>query len=95
MSQLTFTIFSQVLLWLVVKAIYNIFAHPLRRYPGPWYRAASRIPYTVTICRGDTTQRVKALHEKYGHVVRIAPDTLSYTSGEAWAGDYSSLLCYS
>ncbi|KAJ5861760.1 uncharacterized protein N7529_009070 [Penicillium soppii] len=26
------------------------------------------------------------MHRKYGHVVRIAPDTLSYTCSEAWNG---------
>lgn len=26
------------------------------------------------------------LHEKYGEVVRIAPDTLSYTCSQAWTG---------
>jgi hypothetical protein len=26
------------------------------------------------------------LHEKYGEVVRIAPDTLSYSCSQAWIG---------
>lgn len=66
--------------------IYNIYFHPLRHYPGPWYRAASRLPYTFSIFQGNATRRVAALHERYGDVVRIAPDTLSYTTAEAWPG---------
>jgi hypothetical protein len=71
---------------MIFTITYNIFFHPLRHYSGPWYRAASRLPYTVTIFRGGATHRVAALHERYGDVVRIAPDTLSYITAEAWPG---------
>jgi aspirochlorine biosynthesis cytochrome P450 monooxygenase len=70
----------------VARESSNVFAHTLRHYPGPWYRAASRRPYTITIFRGDATQAVTKLHEKYGEVVRIAPDTLSYSCSQAWIG---------
>lgn len=63
-----------------------MFFHPLRSYPGPWYRTASRLPYTYSIFRGKATNRSTSLHLKYGNVVRIAPDTLSYTCSQAWPG---------
>ena len=28
----------------------------------------------------------KAIHDKYGDVVRVAPDTLSFTTSQAWQG---------
>ncbi|KAL5896144.1 hypothetical protein ACKVWM_001359 [Pyricularia oryzae] len=71
------------------RVVYNVFFHPLREYPGPWHRGASRLPYTISIFRGDVTFRVKALHDKYGKVVRITPDTLSYTDSQAWSDVYS------
>ncbi|KAI8624412.1 isotrichodermin C-15 hydroxylase [Xylariaceae sp. FL1651] len=72
----------------ISHVLYNIFLHPLRSYPGPWWRCASRLPYTISIFRGDATQRTKALHDTYGQVVRISPDTLSYTAGQAWLDVY-------
>uniref|UniRef100_A0A8H7N1C1 Uncharacterized protein n=1 Tax=Bionectria ochroleuca TaxID=29856 RepID=A0A8H7N1C1_BIOOC len=74
----------QVLSYTIIKIVYNVFFHPLRSYPGPWYRAASRLPYTISVFRGDVTHRVQQLHQKYGQVVRITPDTLSYTCSQAW-----------
>ena len=34
--------------------------------------------------RGDLPQTVKAIHEEYGQVVRVAPDELSFTDPRAW-----------
>ncbi|KAI1841320.1 hypothetical protein JX265_007920 [Neoarthrinium moseri] len=86
--ELSFLAAGTIVLYLIGKAIYNIFLHPLRNYPGPWYRSASRLPYTVSIFRGDSTRRVEELHKKYGHIVRITPDTLSYTCSQAWTDAY-------
>ncbi|KAJ8124646.1 hypothetical protein O1611_g8994 [Lasiodiplodia mahajangana] len=36
----------------------------------------------------NTTQ-IKALHDKYGQVVRVAPDSLSYTCSQAWSDVYA------
>lgn len=77
---------TQCLVYAFYRVVYNVFFHPLRQYPGPWHRGASRLPYTISIFRGDVTFRVKALHDKYGKVVRITPDTLSYTDSQAWSG---------
>ncbi|KAI0110936.1 isotrichodermin C-15 hydroxylase [Nemania sp. FL0031] len=75
--------------YVLYRVVYNVFFHPLRSYPGPWIRAASRLPYTISIFRGDATHRVKALHDRYGQVVRVAPDSLSYTCSQAWSDVYA------
>ncbi|KAI3325720.1 isotrichodermin C-15 hydroxylase [Xylariaceae sp. AK1471] len=75
--------------YVLYRAIYNVFFHPLRSYPGPWLRAASRLPYTISIFQGDATHEIKALHDKYGQVVRVAPDSLSYTAAQAWTDVYA------
>ncbi|KAI0188626.1 isotrichodermin C-15 hydroxylase [Xylaria flabelliformis] len=77
-------------LYVLYRGIYNVFCHPLRSYPGPWLWSASRLPYTISIFRGDATHRVKSLHDQYGQVVRIAPDSLSYTTGRVWKDVYAS-----
>lgn len=62
--------------------------HPLAKYPGPTFAAASRIPQLYHTFKGDLLGWVNGLHIKYGNVVRVAPDELSYASGEAWKGIY-------
>ncbi|KAJ3577291.1 hypothetical protein NPX13_g3277 [Xylaria arbuscula] len=80
------------LYWSVVAvgtASYNVFFHPLRSYPGPWLWAASRLPYTISIFRGNATHNIKELHDKYGQVVRVTPNSLSYTCSQAWSDIYA------
>ena len=46
--------------------------------------AATRLPYIRFTLAGRSAQVLKALHEQYGEVVRIAPDELSFINGDAW-----------
>jgi cytochrome P450 len=64
--------------------IYNVYFHPLCTYPGPKLFAAFRFPYVYNQLQGRLPIRVKELHDRYGPVVRIAPDELSYTTASAW-----------
>ncbi|KAG4277680.1 hypothetical protein FPRO04_14058 [Fusarium proliferatum] len=80
--------FILCIFYIILHAIYNIRLHPLRRYPGPWWLAATRIPYTFYVLRGTAAQKTKELHDRYGHVVRINPDTLSFASSRAWPDIY-------
>lgn len=68
------------ILWI---AVYNVFFHPLRAYPGPKLWAMTRLPYTRMFLSGDAHRRVLDLHRAYGPVVRVAPDTLSYSHPDA------------
>ncbi|KAH7148170.1 cytochrome P450 ClCP1 [Dactylonectria macrodidyma] len=65
-------------------ALYNIFLSPLSSYPGPKLSAATSIPYLNAVLTGSTWSYVYKLHQKYGDVVRISPNELSYTSAQAW-----------
>ncbi|VUC28941.1 unnamed protein product [Clonostachys rosea] len=75
-------------LWLghrVVLALYNISPfHPLYSIPGPRLAAASYLYETWydLILVGRYTWEIKAMHEKYGPIVRINPD-------EVHCDDYS------
>ncbi|CAG9996205.1 unnamed protein product [Clonostachys byssicola] len=67
-------------------AVYNVFFHPLRKYPGPKLWSASHIPFTIMWMSGTGHKKMLELHEKYGDIVRIAPNQLSFGYPEAWEG---------
>ncbi|OCL06611.1 cytochrome P450 [Glonium stellatum] len=67
---------------------YNIFFHPLAKFPGPTVRAAFSFPGIYRWWKGNSHRKVQELHEKYGNVVRIAPDTLSFIGVQAWKDIY-------
>ncbi|KFA54824.1 hypothetical protein S40293_00762 [Stachybotrys chartarum IBT 40293] len=66
------------------QLVYNIFFHPLASYPGPLYLIASEIALTVYSLLGTSQYPLKAAHDKYGEIVRIAPGTLSCIKPQAW-----------
>ncbi|KAL4910498.1 hypothetical protein BDW74DRAFT_164408 [Aspergillus multicolor] len=74
--------------YLVLHYSYNIFLHPLRKYPGPRLRAASQIPFLLGLISGRHHLIIKDLHEQYGTVVRFAPGHLSYITTDAWREIY-------
>jgi hypothetical protein len=77
----------QYLLYTLGKAIYNIYFHPLSKFPGPKLWAASPIPISWHMILGDSGFTYRKLNEKYGDVVRIAPDELAFTSAAAVKGE--------
>ncbi|KAJ6112030.1 hypothetical protein N7523_008091 [Penicillium sp. IBT 18751x] len=76
--------------YFIGKIIYNVYFHPLAKYPGPRSMAATRIPYMHLILAGQMAQAIKLLHDQYGEVVRIAPDELSFINGDAWKAIYGT-----
>jgi cytochrome P450 len=51
---------------------------------------ASRIPIVYGVLTGKSTGWLVKLHAKYGPVVRVAPDELSYANASAWKDIYGS-----
>jgi hypothetical protein len=89
--------FAQYLFYSIFQAIYNITLHPLSKYPGPKLRGAFYISNSIDVLTGDVPQQCLKLHEQYGDVVRINPNTVSFVKPEAWRGNYfnfSSIECY-
>lgn len=70
--------FSLSILYIFGRIIYNIYFHPLSKYPGPRLYAASRLAITSDLVRGRSPFAIKKLHDRYGDIVRIAPNELSY-----------------
>ncbi|KAF3483151.1 cytochrome P450 CYP3/CYP5/CYP6/CYP9 [Arthroderma uncinatum] len=78
------TVGYALVLFIIVKTVYNLYFHPLRSYPGPWLARASRWYYSYYVKIGRLPHKTKEWHDKYGPCVRIAPDELSYNTAEAW-----------
>ena len=77
-----------VLSWCATRCIYNLYFHPLSRLPGPKLWAASRLPFINHLLRATLVKRMRALHEKYGGVIRVAPDEVSFATVEAYDDVY-------
>ncbi|KAF2622216.1 cytochrome P450 [Macroventuria anomochaeta] len=63
------------LIWLVYSRTF----HPLAKVPGPVWASLSRTWLMYRMFRGDYQLAQVALHEKYGPLIRIAPNELSYS----------------
>ncbi|KAK0113614.1 hypothetical protein ONS96_014469 [Cadophora gregata f. sp. sojae] len=77
---------SLYLIYLGATVIYNLYFHPLSKFPGPASRTGVHAGDYWELYKGSHPQSVKALHEKYGDVVRIRPDSLTFDTAAAWKG---------
>ncbi|KAJ1337314.1 aspirochlorine biosynthesis cytochrome P450 monooxygenase [Microdochium nivale] len=67
-----------------IMAVYNIYFHPLRKYPGPTSWIATPFYYAMLQLRGTCPQDTAKMHRKYGPIVRISANELSFTYPGAW-----------
>ncbi|KAI8937337.1 hypothetical protein NX059_006543 [Plenodomus lindquistii] len=79
---------ATVIAYVAVNALYRLYFHPLKDFPGPRLCAASRIPGHIATWRGTRDPLVREMHAKYGHIVRIGPNQLSFTHPDAWKDIY-------
>lgn len=70
-------------------ASYLAYFHPLASIPGPRHWAASRLFFVLTLYRGCSGIRLKELHEKYGPVVRVSTDEVSFIDEKVWSSFYA------
>ncbi|OBR10577.1 Cytochrome P450 3A17 [Colletotrichum higginsianum IMI 349063] len=83
------------------------FRSPLKHVPGPWHTRFSRLRLKAARLTGRRLHYVHSLHEKYGSIVRVAPNEIScvdlqsvarvYKIGGGfdkaqWVGDYTKRL---
>lgn len=90
MAQLSYTALAALaaLLYAAARIVYNLYFHPLAKFPGPFLHRASRFPFVYRMLRGTLVTDVLAFHERYGSVVRLAPDELAFASPQAWRDIY-------
>ncbi|KAK2616586.1 hypothetical protein QQS21_000409 [Conoideocrella luteorostrata] len=74
-------------IWLAYK-IAAWSAHPLRRIPGPLFASFSNALYSWNFMSGRQPHRQLQLHEKYGPIVRVAPNEVSFSTASSWRDIY-------
>lgn len=79
-----------MLIYVVWKAIYNLYFHPLSKFPGPRIAAATPIPFLIRLLNGRLVNWTQSLHSQYGEIVRILPDELSFVIPQAWQDIFNS-----
>lgn len=77
-------------LYLVASALYNLFFHPLRHFPGPALAKVSVLWKLIGNLQGRKAHRIHEAHLQYGLVVRVAPNELSFSNPAAVKDIYAS-----
>lgn len=72
----------------IASGLYNLYIHPLSNYPGPRLAAATRVWYAWHCANGSLPFAIHELHLRYGDVVRVAPNELSYIHPDGWTEIY-------
>ncbi|ETS83962.1 hypothetical protein PFICI_05838 [Pestalotiopsis fici W106-1] len=73
-----------IIAYCVAKVIYNLYLHPLRKFPGPMLWASSALPAALNNVSGKPHIKLLDLHRQYGEVVRIGPNELAFAHADAW-----------
>lgn len=76
------------MLCLLRSAWRRAYAHPLAKFPGPRLAKISNLSFSLSYLGGRQPYDVLKLHEKYGPVVRVAPDQLSFNTAQSWKDIY-------
>jgi cytochrome P450 len=70
-------------LFAFVRIFYNLYLHPLRRFPGPIHWASTSLPSAYSLCLGNLVHDIQELHSKYGDIVRVGPNAISFSRPDA------------
>ncbi len=90
-------ILAVIFFYNVVVGIYNVTLHPLSRIPGPFMARFTRYYeffWCVYLGRSIYYKKVYEMHQKYGPVVRVSPNELSFNSPEDMKRVYDSRSSY-
>ncbi|KAL5324497.1 hypothetical protein ACEPPN_009043 [Leptodophora sp. 'Broadleaf-Isolate-01'] len=81
---------SLIIVYLLSVAIYRLYFHPLSKFPGPKSAAISDFWLCSRWIGGFWPREIEAAHAKYGYVVRIAPNDLSFSGVGSLKDIYSN-----
>ncbi|PKS08510.1 hypothetical protein jhhlp_004895 [Lomentospora prolificans] len=82
---------SALVLWPVTVAVYRRYFHPLANVPGPFLPSVTRLYlwYHNIIKDGTYYKRIEEMHQKYGPIVRVAPNEIHLSDPEDYDVIYS------
>ncbi|KAF4969066.1 hypothetical protein FSARC_3628 [Fusarium sarcochroum] len=75
--------------WTIYTVVYRLYFHPLAKFPGPRLAACSQLWFVRTWSSGRYPFLMRQLHDKYGDVVRISHNELSFRSATAYRDIYN------
>ncbi|EXA30606.1 hypothetical protein FOVG_18026 [Fusarium oxysporum f. sp. pisi HDV247] len=75
-------VLAPILLYWGLPLLYGTLFSPLKNVPGPFLARASRLWECYALWKGQSNLDFIRLHEKYGPVVRIAPNRYSFSRPE-------------
>ncbi|KAF7561094.1 hypothetical protein G7046_g3040 [Stylonectria norvegica] len=82
-SGLLLTLASLVSIGLLAKSLYRLYIHPLSGVPGPRLAAISSLWLAWHTFVGDECTTIFRLHEQYGPVLRVGPNDVDISAGDA------------
>ncbi|KAH7067216.1 cytochrome P450 [Paraphoma chrysanthemicola] len=77
------TLAAIVAVALTTLSVYRLFFHPLAHVPGPFLARLTGLWRSAKYAGGKWHEDIVAIHERYGRVVRIAPNEVSIV--DEWA----------
>ncbi|KAK6865952.1 Cytochrome P450 monooxygenase BOA3 [Apiospora arundinis] len=89
-TTLAYGVLSLLSVYWASWCIYSVWFHPLAKFPGPKLAAVSELWYIWTYVGGRWPYVIENAHKKYGGVVRIAPNELSFINREAFKDIYAA-----
>ncbi|CEJ86201.1 hypothetical protein VHEMI04037 [[Torrubiella] hemipterigena] len=69
--------------------IYTRTIHPLAAIPGPFWASVTRLWYVYHVAKGDMEHVQRALHARFGPIVRIAPQEVACADPTAYRTIYA------
>ncbi|KAJ3956530.1 hypothetical protein N0V92_006902 [Colletotrichum tropicale] len=84
MKPCTHNLAPKLLVYGASVVVYNLFFHPLRRFPGPKLWAATPLPAALSVLRGLSHVKILELHKRYGDIVRVGPNELAFAHSDVW-----------
>ncbi|KAI0102624.1 cytochrome P450 monooxygenase-like protein [Nemania sp. FL0031] len=79
---------ATICVYWVQRCIYRLYFHPLARFPGPRLAAVSDLWYAKMYTGGRPPFQLLEAHRKYGDIVRIAPNELSFATPQSYHDIY-------
>ncbi|KAI0543243.1 cytochrome P450 [Xylaria digitata] len=82
-NQLLAAVCTLTFIYCISRVVYNLYFHPLSKYPGPRLAAMTDIWWAYASTTGRYPWIIEDVINRYGHVVRIAPNELVFLSPQA------------
>ncbi|KAI3199307.1 hypothetical protein CBS147311_6036 [Penicillium roqueforti] len=86
--EVVYYLWSILVLYWTSIAFYNVYFHPLAKIPGPLLGRAPLLWRVKHSMGGRFHVAIDKAHKKYGDIVRVSPNELSFASAESWKSIY-------